>query len=69
MSKKQPKNVEWIVTGRVVLVGATCIVHAKDRAEAITKATRGENIGDIEFEGASVADFTGTRAEANTDEG
>lgn len=63
--KKEPQNIEWIVTGRVVLTGATCIVHAKDRAEAIAKATRGENIGVIEWECASVADFTGSRAEPN----
>lgn len=64
--KQQPKNIEWIVTGRAVLSGATCIVHAETREEAIAKATRGEGIGEIEYDGASVADFSGSRAEPNT---
>jgi hypothetical protein len=63
---KRPKNIEWIVTGRAVLDGATCIVHAETRHEAIAKATKGENIGDVEFECASVADFEARRAEPNT---
>jgi hypothetical protein len=67
--KKEPQNIEWIVTGRAVLVGATCIVHAKDRAEAIAKATKGDNIGEIEYECASVADFSGSRAEPNVSDG
>jgi hypothetical protein len=62
---KKPKNIEWIVTGRVVLDGATCIVHAETRAEAIAKATRGENVGEVEWDCASVADFSGRRAEPN----
>ena len=62
MAKKQPAEIEWIVTGRAVLDGATCIVRAKDRAEAIAKAT---SMGEVEFDGASVADFTGKRAEPN----
>lgn len=63
--KKQPENAEWAVTGRAVLVGAYCIVHAKTRKEAMEKATKGENIGEVEFEGASVADFKAARAEVN----
>ncbi len=70
MSKKpnKPKNIEWVVTGRVVLDGAFCIVHAETREEAIAKATRGENIGEIEWDCASVVDFSGRRAEPNTDD-
>jgi hypothetical protein len=65
--KKTPKNVEWIVTGRVVLDGATCIVHAETRQEAIAKATSGQYIGEIEWDGASLTDFSARRAEANID--
>jgi hypothetical protein len=63
--KNESENIEWIVTGRVVLTGATCIVHARTRNEAIAKATQGQNIGEIEWGGASVADFSGNRAEPN----
>lgn len=66
MAKKQPENIEWIVTGRAVLDGATCIVHAKTREEAIAKASKGEGLGEYEYECASVADFSGSRAEPNT---
>lgn len=67
MSKK-PKNIEWIVTGRAEFVGATCIVHAETREEAIAKATKGENVGEIEIDCASLADFHGSRAEPNVDD-
>ena len=66
--KKEPENIEWVVTGRAVFVGATCIVHAKTREEAIAMATKGECIGEIEIDGASLSDFSGSRAEANVEQ-
>ena len=66
--KKEPQNIEWIVTGRAEFVGATCIVHAKTREEAIAKASKGENIGEIEIDCASLADFRSARAEPNVDD-
>ena len=65
VNRKEPENIEWIVTGRAVFVGATCIVHATTRQEAILKATKGEIIGDVEINCASLADFSGSQAEAN----
>ena len=62
---KKPKNIEWIVTGRAELVGATCIVHAKDRFEAMKLANEGKKIGEVEYEQASVANFKASRAEPN----
>lgn len=62
---KEPRNVEWVVTGRAVFSGATCIVHAKTREEAIAKATSGDCIGEIEIDCAELSDFSGSRAEAN----
>lgn len=63
--KKEPESIEWIVTGRALMIGATCIVHARTRTEAIAKAATGETIGEVELDGASVADFSGSRAEPN----
>ncbi len=68
-NKKEPENVEWVVTGRAVFDGATCIVHAKTRQEAIAKATSGDCIGEIEINCASLVDFTHSRAESNVDDG
>lgn len=67
MAKKQSahENIEWIVTGRAEYVGAYCIVHAKTRAEAMAKAERGEELGEFELEGASLANFKSARAEPN----
>jgi hypothetical protein len=67
--KKEPQNVEWIVTGRAQFVGATCIVHAKTRDEAMAKAMKGENIGKVEIDCASLADFKSARAEPNICDG
>jgi hypothetical protein len=61
--KKQP--VEWIVTGRVVLIGATCIVLAKTREEAMKKALKGEYVDGVELECTSVQEFLPSRAEVN----
>lgn len=63
--QSKPANIEWIVTGRVVMVGATCTVHAETREQAISKASMGENIGAIEYDCASLVAFVGTRAEPN----
>lgn len=65
---REPKNIEWIVTGRAELVGATCIVHAPTREEAMQAANAGHEIGEMEYECASVASFKASRAEPNTDE-
>lgn len=62
---KHPKNIEWIVTGRAQVIGATCIVHAVSRDEAMRKANEDKIIGEIEFECGSIADFRAARAEPN----
>jgi hypothetical protein len=62
---KKPKNIEWIVTGRAQFVGASCIVHAMSREEAMQKATNGAHFGEIDFDGASLTDFRAARAEPN----
>lgn len=65
MSKRKPQNIEWVVTGSVTLHGASCIVHAKDRDEAIAKANALDNIGGIDTSVAEVADCDFTKCEAN----
>lgn len=63
---RKPKDIDWIVTGRAELVGATCTVRAPTREEAMRRAEAGhEEVGEIEFDGASVANFTAARAEPN----
>lgn len=62
------KNIEWVVTGNVTLHGATCIVHAKDRNEAISKANALDNIGGIDTACAEVADCDFTGCEPNVDD-
>lgn len=61
--QKTPENIEWVVTGRAIFIGATCIVHAKTREEAVAKATSGDCIGEVEIDCASLGDFSGARAE------
>jgi hypothetical protein len=55
--KNKPENIEWIVSGRVAYSGATCTVHAKDRAEALAKANAGDIIGGIDLDGAEMVDY------------
>jgi hypothetical protein len=66
--RKEPKNIEFIVTGRVIHSGATCIVHAKDRVEAIRKANTGKYLGGIEINGAQLCDWHFKKAEPNVDD-
>lgn len=62
----QLASIEWLVTGRAVFVGATLIVKAKTRQEAMDKANRGENtVREVEIDCASLADFEARRAEPN----
>lgn len=67
--KKQPENIEWIVSGRVTYSGATCIVHAKDRDEAKRIAQAGHFIGEIDIDGASLCDWDFRIAEPNVSDG
>lgn len=61
----KPKNIEWVVTGTVTLHGASCIVHAPSRAEAIRKANDLDNIGGIDTASAEVADCNFNACEPN----
>lgn len=66
--KKQPENVEWIVTMNVETRGSTAIVHAKDKDEALRKANAMEIIGELDHSGAETVDWKATHVEANTDQ-
>lgn len=57
MAKKQPKNIEWIVTGSAKLRGVTAVVHAIDQREAVKKANAGEWIDGVEYDGAELVDY------------
>ncbi len=66
--KKQPQNIEWVVSGRVTYRGATCIVHAKDRAEAVRKANDGDSIDGIDTQAAEMVDWEFGTAEPSVDD-
>lgn len=55
--KKQPENIQWIVSGRAVFSGASCVVHAKTRAEAIKKANAGDTIDGIDTAAAEMVEW------------
>jgi len=53
----KPENIQWIVSGRCTFSGAICVVHAKDRAEALRKANAADNLDGIDTEGAEMVDW------------
>lgn len=61
----EPKNIEWVVTGSVKLNGATVIVQAANHRDAVEKANAGQFIGNVEWDGAELADYHFHLAEAN----
>lgn len=65
---KEPKNIEWIVTGTAKLRGITTTVHAVDRQDAIRKANAGEFIGGIDLETGELVDYDFSLAEAGTED-
>lgn len=70
MAKKTlPENIQYIVRGCATFSGATCVVHAKDRTEALLKANAGDHIGGIDTACAELADWKFTAAEPDTDDG
>ena len=69
MTKRVTKKIEWIVSGKVTFSGATCLVHARNRQEAIQRANDLENIDGIETSCAEVEDVDFGIAEPNVDEG
>jgi len=64
---RQPLN-EYVVSGTGKLRGITCTVHAHDRQEAVRKANAGEIIGEIEYDGAELADYDFTLAEVSAED-
>lgn len=67
-TRTKPKNIQWIVSGRATYSGATCVVHAVDRAEALKKANAGDYIGSIDIEGAEMVDWEFRIAEYDCDD-
>lgn len=65
--KKEPENIQWIVTGRVTFREASCVVHAKDRDEAIRKANALDNIDGVDTRGAELCDCDFRHAEADVE--
>jgi hypothetical protein len=68
MTKRKLDNIEWVVTGSVMFHGVSCIVHAKDRNEAISKANCLDNIGGIKTDCAEVASCEFDHCEPNVDD-
>lgn len=64
-AKAKDQPIQFIVTGRATLSGVSCIVQAKDRVEAISKANAADFLEGIDPESGEIVDWEFDHATPN----